>query len=187
MLSLLPLIAFLPQFSYAYCSNRNPSFLSPPVLSEVPPNMLRVSWENIVKNTECVDNFLVKYWEKSNPVDFKMTSSPFIGAVAAFMDIEVSPGQEYTVQVIAIEDKGLLGIDYNESPKLDFQTSITMNGATTSRNNTNNMTGTFKCHILLIYFYIKNNDILAIDYIIQIDLPILLSCFSQRLRVGTLH
>lgn len=64
--------------------------------------------------------FLVKFWMRRFPGDYKQTA--FLPTTAFHADIAVTPGVVYVFQVIAREDKGVvLGVDYNRSPKAMFR------------------------------------------------------------------
>ena len=91
-------------------------------MQQVDLRTVRVTWEGIVEYEKCVDNYLVKYWQKSDPQGYKMTE--LIDKQHYTSDIEIIPKVNYVFQVIAREDKGgLLGIDYNKSDQKEFKTS----------------------------------------------------------------
>ena len=96
-------------YSQAYCwqVGWNPSFTSPPVVSEIQPNVVRVSWAEIVENKKCADNFLVKYWKQEEPKGYKFSN--MTDSNADFLDIKVEPNTSYKIQLIAREDKGSIG------------------------------------------------------------------------------
>ena len=108
----------------AYCwqAGQNPYFTAQPIVQQVDLRTVRVTWEGIVEYEKCVDNYLVKYWQKSNPQGYKMTE--LIDKQHYTSDIIIIPKINYVFQVIAREDKGgLLGIDYNKSDQREFKTS----------------------------------------------------------------
>jgi len=108
----------------AYCwqAGQNPYFTAQPIVQQVDLRTVRVTWEGIVEYEKCVDNYLVKYWQKSNPQGYKMTE--LIDKQHYTSDIIITPKINYVFQVIAREDKGgLLGIDYNKSDQREFKTS----------------------------------------------------------------
>jgi len=108
----------------AYCwqVGQNPSFTAVPLVQQVDLRTVRVTWEGLVQYEKCVDNYLVKYWQKSNPQGYQMTD--LIDKEHRTSDIIVTPKINYVFQVIAREDKGgLLGIDYNKSDQSEFKTS----------------------------------------------------------------
>ena len=121
-------------YSHAYCwqSGWNPSFTGPPVVSEIRPNVLRVSWEGIVTRKSCADSFVVKYWTQDPYRDFNM--SDVTDSNADFLDIRVLPNTSYTIQAIAREDKGYYGADYNRSPSVKFTSGRTNKISATSGN-----------------------------------------------------
>lgn len=108
----------------AYCwqVGQNPSFTAQPIVQQVDLRTVRVTWEGLVAYEKCVDNYLVKYWMKSNPQGYKMTD--LIDKQHYTSDIIITPKVNYVFQVIAREDKGgILGIDYNKSDLTEFKTS----------------------------------------------------------------
>jgi len=108
----------------AYCwqAGQNPYFTAQPIVQQVDLRTVRVTWEGIVEYERCVDNYIVKYWQKSNPQGYKMTE--LIDKQHYTTDIIITPKVNYVFQVITREDKGaLLGIDYNKSDRIEFKTS----------------------------------------------------------------
>ena len=43
----------------------------PPTVHQVKIDKVRVSWKDIVKNRECADQFLVKYWPRNQPMQYQ--------------------------------------------------------------------------------------------------------------------
>ena len=116
------LVAHFIVYSQAYCwqVGWNPSFTGPPVVSEIQPNVVRVSWAEIVENKKCADNFLVKYWKQEEPKGYKFSN--MTDSNAEFLDIQVEPNTLYKIQLIAREDKGSIGgIEYNKAKSIDFK------------------------------------------------------------------
>jgi len=108
----------------AYCwqSGWNPNFISEPKVQQLTTRKVRVSWDGIVDKRKCADSFLVKYWRKSSPATYKMTTP--VPTQVSYEDIEISPKVIYLYQVIAREDKGMiLGVDYNKAKPVEFRTS----------------------------------------------------------------
>ena len=113
--------SFPANTGYCWQPGWNPAFVAPPIVTQMNITMVQVSWRNIVKNEECVDQFLVKYWKTGRPIDYKKTD--LVGtSVDAVMLTGIIPNVEYVYQVIAREDK-LMGIDYNRSPTTKYTTS----------------------------------------------------------------
>jgi hypothetical protein len=126
--------------SYCWQVGWNPSFKHEPKIQQINLAKVRVSWEGIVENRECVDQFLVKYWlirgvvmakngrEHGWTEGFRLSEQ--VENTVNFTDIEVTPMAPYMFQVIAREDKGDIGgVEYNKSPALLFKTSsIVYNG-----------------------------------------------------------
>ena len=134
-------VLWFPQYIYAYCwqTGLNPSFSGPPVVSTISANEVRVSWKDIVTNRRCADEFLVKYWKKNFPEDYK--KSKLVGTDANFIDLTVLPDTTYIFQAIAREDKGILGVDYNKALRVEFRTRNTTNNNVTTESNVDNTSG----------------------------------------------
>ena len=62
---------------------------------------------------------LVKYYPGRNTNDYTMTA-PLSVSTTSFVAENLVLGVSYTFQVIAREEKGLLGNDYNRSPEVIF-------------------------------------------------------------------
>ena len=133
---MLFLLLFWPQDVSSYCwqVGWNPGFSQAPKIQQINLAIVRVSWEGIVENRECVDQFLVKYWKIRGVVMAKngrehgwtegFRLSEKVENTVNFTDIEVTPKAPYMFQVIAREDKGAIGgVEYNKSPALLFKTS----------------------------------------------------------------
>merc|ERR1712223_1438431 len=117
-------LQMLIHYCNAYCwqSGWNPSFISEPKVEQLSLMKVRVSWDGIVDKRKCADSFLVKYWRKSSPATYKMTTP--VPTDVSYEDIEISPKVIYLYQVIAREDKGMiLGVDYNKAKLVEFRTS----------------------------------------------------------------
>ena len=83
---------------------------------------MRVSWSGLLEMRECTDQFLVKYWKKTNPQGYKLTK--MVNRQVSTIDIKVSPKVDYRFQAVAREDKGsVIGVDWNKSDITDFRTS----------------------------------------------------------------
>lgn len=133
---MLFLLLFWPQDVCSYCwqVGWNPGFKQAPKIQQINLAIVRVSWEGIVKNRECVDQFLVKFWFVRGVVMAKngrehgwtegYRLSEKVENTVNFTDIEVKPMAPYMFQVIAREDKGAIGgVEYNKSPAILFKTS----------------------------------------------------------------
>ena len=110
-LTLIWLISFAKQHP-AYClKNRlHPSFTSPPVVTQLQPHVVRVSWADIIDHKRCVDSFFVTYWSHDEPDTYKVTKS----TNADFEDIWLSGNSSFKFEVTA---KSI--IDYR-SPFVNF-------------------------------------------------------------------
>ena len=112
------------QLCHGYCwqGGKNPSIPSPPIVTQITITKVQVSWKGIVKSKDCVDSYRVKYWKKGSEQNYKMSekvSSEIDGVILE----KIVPRVEYSFQAVAIEDKGLFGIDYNRSPIARLSTS----------------------------------------------------------------
>lgn len=115
-------IATLPLTS-SYCTwaGANPYWVGAPVVEQVTLTSVRVSWHTLLKREDCADSIIVKHYKGSNTADYDM-SDPQSVSTNSFLVTNLQPNQAYTYQVIAREEKGLLGVDYNRSPKTVFTT-----------------------------------------------------------------
>ena len=55
-------------FSFSVISHHSKG---PPTVHQVKIDKVRVSWKDIVKNRECADQFLVKYWPRNQPMQYQ--------------------------------------------------------------------------------------------------------------------
>jgi len=111
---------------HAYCSTpgANPWWKGPPNVEQVSLTSVRVSWDQLLMRPDCADSMLVKHFKGTYSSDFKMTE-PMEVAANTYIVMDLVPMVDYTFQVIAREEKGILGVDYNRSPKTVFRTRST--------------------------------------------------------------
>jgi len=112
------------RLTHGYCwqAGANPYFIDKPSIQQVSLSKVRISWEGIVEERECADQFLVKYWQTNMPQGFKLSDT--VPTDRNHIDVEVIPKVPYQFQVVAREDKGpVLGVDYNKSELREFKTS----------------------------------------------------------------
>jgi len=121
---LLLLAAELPS-CHCYCKSLgwNPSFNGPPLVEQLTLTSVRVSWAGKLEQAECADNIIVKHYKGINSNDYHL-SEPLPTEVTSYVVLDLTPNLEYTYQVIAREEKGLWGVDYNRGEKITFTTSI---------------------------------------------------------------
>lgn len=105
---------------YCWQVGWNPSFTGQPTIIQYAPTSVQISWKNIIKTRECADQFMVKYWESHSPKSYKMSKQVANNADAMVLT-GIKPEVEYAYQVIAREDKGLMGVDYNKSKISKFR------------------------------------------------------------------
>ena len=111
--------------SAGYCwePGRNPGFKDQPTVQQIAIDKVRLSWGETVETRECADQFLVKYWIKNQGPD-KYQSTEMVNNTADSIDIKVVPRITYMFEVVARESKpGLLGVDWNRAPVVEFTTS----------------------------------------------------------------
>ena len=112
--------------SYCWGAGQNPGFTGLPNVEQLSLDRVRIIWSDIVSQRECADNFVVKYWQRSSPSAYDVTD--LISKEANSVEIKVTPKVMYQFQVVAREDKGLIGgVDWNKSPTVDFQTATNNN------------------------------------------------------------
>ena len=75
--------------------------------------------------SECADSLVVKKYQGTNTANYAM-SPPLRVSTNSYMIQGIRSNVLYTYQVIAREEKGLLGVDYNRSPKTIFTTDKMM-------------------------------------------------------------
>jgi len=121
-----------PADSWCIGIGANPTFVATPTIKQLDIQSVYISWSKIVQDLECADNFLVSYWIRGQPHDYKLTE--FLSAQATGITIsDLRPNVPYVFEVIARENKGVLGIDYNRSPKISFTISRSRRRPTTTR------------------------------------------------------
>lgn len=120
----LLLVLCLASLCNGYCfgAGYNPWFSGPPVVEQVTLTSVRVSWHGLLQQSQCADNILVKHYKGIQSNDYQI-SDPLDVTVNTYIVHDISPNQEYTYQVIAREEKGLLGVDYNRGEKTTFTTN----------------------------------------------------------------
>lgn len=100
----------------------NPKWTGPPSVHQINVSTVLVSWEGLITRKDCADQFLVKSGLVAAPSVFEM-SQMLSTDTFTYIFTERSPENEYFYQVIAREDKGFRGIEYNRSPETLFTTS----------------------------------------------------------------
>ena len=109
----LLLLCVLPRLAWGHCYGigKNPGFSDSPIINQLTPGSVRVSWEEIVTQRECSDHFLIKYWKTEEPQNVMV--SKIVGPHINHLDLEVDPESEYTFKVVAREVKKLFGIQWD--------------------------------------------------------------------------
>ena len=78
------------RLTHGYCwqAGANPYFIDKPSIQQVSLSKVRISWEGIVEERECADQFLVKYWQTNMPQGFKLSDT--VPTDRNHIDVEVS-------------------------------------------------------------------------------------------------
>jgi len=123
---IVTLLAAILQPAQGYCAGigSNPGFKDAPLVQQVTLTSVKVSWHGLVTRSECADQYIVKSWNIRNPNDYKMSDLLPLNQLS-YIVTDLVPNQEYVFQAVAREDKGILGKDWNKSPKAYFRTSST--------------------------------------------------------------
>lgn len=121
----LLIIALSVNTVYPYCTwvGSNPSWSGSPKVEQVSLTSVRVSWSGLLQREDCADSILVKFFKGDSTYDFGM-SEPLNVTTNTFIVRDVVPNLPYTFQVIAREEKGVWGVDYNKSPRVTFTTKM---------------------------------------------------------------
>jgi len=122
---LVELVLVLVHPSHSWCRSLgwNPSWSGPPVVEQLSLTSVRVSWSGLLQQPECADNILVKHYRGFNSNEYGL-SDPLVVQATSYVVHDLTPNTEYTFQVIAREEKGILGVDYNRGEKTTFTTSL---------------------------------------------------------------
>ena len=54
---------------------RHPGFRGPPRIEQVRIDRVRLDWRGLVTKAACVDNFVVKYWQRLDAREYKVGGS----------------------------------------------------------------------------------------------------------------
>jgi len=92
------------------------------VVEQLTLTSVRVSWHGLLEQGDCADNILVKHYRGIDSNNYEI-SDPLVTSVTSYIVHDLTPNQEYTYQVIAREEKGIFGVDYNRGDKTVFTTS----------------------------------------------------------------
>ena len=114
-------ILIWPGMVYSYCTwaGANPYWIGSPQVEQLSSSSVLVSWDGLLKREDCADSTVVQCsWGQNG--DYSMTDPLNVSTTSYVVEDLKSGGTLYTFQVIAREEKGLLGVDYNRSPKVEF-------------------------------------------------------------------
>jgi len=110
--------------SWAFCYVGNPQWVGAPEIeieAESFDSAVLVDWTDIIYNAgggqgrDCTDNFRVKWWPSGHHTNYSL-SELLPPTDRQFTVRGLQKAKTYAFQVIAREDKGSFGIDYNRSP-----------------------------------------------------------------------
>merc|ERR1711956_78653 len=116
---------------YRSCSLKDPGFNSTPIVVQVDIQTVRVSWDGIITQIECVANFIVKYWQEYDLADYELSDQ--LNANDFSTEIKVVPKVKYFFQVMAIERYNKSSVNWEKSEKVEFKTSNYPQTPTTSK------------------------------------------------------
>eukprot|EP00092_Neocalanus_flemingeri_P067455 GFUD01082340.1.p1 GENE.GFUD01082340.1~~GFUD01082340.1.p1 ORF type:complete len:277 (+),score=83.84 GFUD01082340.1:243-1073(+) len=123
LLATITCLTWVPLTSpYCTWAGANPYWVGAPHVEQVTLTSVRVSWHGLLKREDCADSLIIKHYRGTNTGDYFM-SEPQKVETNSYLVQDLQPSQAYTYQVIAREEKGLLGVDYNRSPKTIFTTN----------------------------------------------------------------
>jgi len=125
----LLIIAISLNSVYPFCTFGNPYWTGLPTVEQVSLTSVRVSWSGVLKRDDCADSMIVKSFKAGNSHDFKM-SDPLNVSTNTYIVRDVVPNLPYKYQVIAREEKGYLGVDYNRADPVTFTTRKSNNVVT---------------------------------------------------------
>lgn len=76
LLSVILVGVVCPPGAWSSCTQswKKPYFLGEPRIKQTGAGTVQIQWQNLVGNLECVNWFMVKYWLKSDPVNFMFGS-----------------------------------------------------------------------------------------------------------------
>lgn len=118
------LVSSLVMLANSYCPGpgANPSFVKGPKVEQVSLTSVVLTWTGLVKQDDCADQFLVKWWNRNDPGSYEL-SDMLTTSTTSYQVNGLSPHRSYAFQAIAREDKGWLGADWNKSPTVYFTTT----------------------------------------------------------------
>lgn len=88
------------RLSHGYCwqAGANPYFIDKPTIQQVSLSKVRISWEGIVEERECADQFLVKYWQNNMPQGFKLSDT--VPTDQNHVDVEVREASKFQLKFV---------------------------------------------------------------------------------------
>jgi len=115
-------LLFVPHID-CYCTGvgANPGWKGPPIVEQITLTKVRVSWEGLLTRKDCADNLMVKYWPVMDPSNYSIAGPVSTDTVEIEMS-DIISRREYAYQMIAREERGILGVDYNKSGTTKFRT-----------------------------------------------------------------
>lgn len=122
--SSLVILSSLVMLANSYCPGpgANPSFVKGPKVEQVSLTSVVLTWKGLVKQDDCADQFLVKWWNRNDPGSYEL-SDMLTTSTTSYQVNGLAPHRSYAFQAIAREDKGWLGADWNKSPTVYFTTT----------------------------------------------------------------
>ena len=133
---LVLLIVLCPPIINCACFfGKGPRFskIEGPTIEQLAINLVNVTWVKIINNTECVDQYVIKYWPYDAPrvwaghyVKWRALKewniTEYLKNDQFSHTIELKPKILYEIKVLAREDHGVFGHSYYPSRIVQFKT-----------------------------------------------------------------
>ena len=107
---------------YCETTDHKPTFTGPPLVDQSGNNRALVTWTGLVTSAHCADDFVVKMWPSGQSRDSRLSDS-IRSDIFQYEVTGVTSGTDWVIQVIARENKGIIGMDWNKSPTTLFRIS----------------------------------------------------------------
>ena len=109
---------------HSYCAGigSNPGWSAEPRVEQLSLTAVLVSWEGLLTRGECADQLIVKHFATRNPNDYTMSDLLNVSTTSYVVEY-LRTGVDYIFQTVAREDLGILGKEWNKSPKAYFRLS----------------------------------------------------------------
>lgn len=117
---LILILSVVKSWSFCVEAGKSTIFARPPRISQIHLHKVNVSWDGIVRNSECADGFFVQFWNNLNEIK----STEEVEPGRTFIEVDVVPDLKYSYRVIAREESaGTKDAVWRQSPIFSFTTS----------------------------------------------------------------